>query len=34
VYIRRQSFMLDIRLLLVSFWITLRGRWESRGKKF
>jgi lipopolysaccharide/colanic/teichoic acid biosynthesis glycosyltransferase len=34
LYIRRQSFILDIRLLLVSFWITLRGRWESRGKKF
>jgi lipopolysaccharide/colanic/teichoic acid biosynthesis glycosyltransferase len=34
LYIRRQSFMLDIRLLLVSFWITFRGRWESREKKF
>ncbi len=34
IYVRRQSFWLDIRLLLLSFWITLRGKWESRGKKF
>jgi lipopolysaccharide/colanic/teichoic acid biosynthesis glycosyltransferase len=34
VYIRRQSFWLDVRLILLSFWITFRGRWETRGKKF
>jgi lipopolysaccharide/colanic/teichoic acid biosynthesis glycosyltransferase len=34
VYIRRQSFWLDIRLILLSFWITFRGTWETRGKKF
>lgn len=34
LYIRRRSFMLDVRLILVSFWITLRGTWESRGRKF
>jgi lipopolysaccharide/colanic/teichoic acid biosynthesis glycosyltransferase len=34
VYIRRQSFWLDIRLILLSFWITARGTWESRGPKF
>jgi lipopolysaccharide/colanic/teichoic acid biosynthesis glycosyltransferase len=34
LYIRRQSFMLDVRLILLSFWITFRGTWESRGKKF
>ena len=34
VYIRRQSFWLDLRLILLSFWITARGRWEARGSKF
>ena len=32
-YIRRQSFCLDVRLILLSFWITFRGRWEARGRK-
>jgi len=34
LYIRRQSFLLDFKLIALSFWISLRGRWESRGKKF
>jgi lipopolysaccharide/colanic/teichoic acid biosynthesis glycosyltransferase len=34
VYVRRQSFWLDVRLILLSFWITFRGAWETRGKKF
>jgi lipopolysaccharide/colanic/teichoic acid biosynthesis glycosyltransferase len=34
VYIRRQSFGLDLRLVMLSFWITFRGTWEARGKKF
>jgi lipopolysaccharide/colanic/teichoic acid biosynthesis glycosyltransferase len=34
VYIRRQSFWLDVRLILLSFWITFRGTWETRGRKF
>jgi len=33
VYIRRQSFWLDIRLILLSFWITFRGAWERQGSK-
>jgi len=33
LYQRRVSFCLDLRLILVSFWITLRGRWENRGPK-
>ncbi len=33
VYVRRASFCLDLRLVLLSFWITLRGRWEHRGPK-
>ena len=34
LYIRRQSFGLDIRLILLSFWITFRGAWERKGSKF
>ena len=34
VYVRRRSFWLDIRLILLSFWISLRGTWEHRHRKF
>jgi lipopolysaccharide/colanic/teichoic acid biosynthesis glycosyltransferase len=34
LYISRQSFWLDIRLIALSFWITFRGKWETRAKKF
>lgn len=34
LYISRQSFWLDVRLILLSVWITLRGTWEVPGKKF
>ena len=34
VYARRASFWLDVRLILLSFWITFRGKWEDRGSKF
>ena len=33
VYIRTQTFWADVRLILVSFWVTLRGGWEVRGRK-
>lgn len=33
LYIRRRSFALDLRLIVLSFWITFRGRWEHRGSK-
>lgn len=33
LYQRRASLGLDLRLILMSFWITLRGRWEDRGPK-
>jgi len=33
LYIRRQSFWLDLKLVVLSFWITFRARWESREKK-
>ena len=34
LYIRKQAFSLDLRLIMLSFWITFRGTWEARGKKF
>jgi lipopolysaccharide/colanic/teichoic acid biosynthesis glycosyltransferase len=34
VYIKRQSLALDVRLIVLSFWITARGTWEKRGRKF
>ena len=33
LYIKRQSFLLDLKLIVVSFWITFRGKWESRAEK-
>jgi lipopolysaccharide/colanic/teichoic acid biosynthesis glycosyltransferase len=33
LYIRRAGMWLDLKLILQSFWITLRGRWEHRGPK-
>jgi lipopolysaccharide/colanic/teichoic acid biosynthesis glycosyltransferase/VanZ family protein len=33
LYIRRRSFALDLRLIGLSFWITCRGKWESREPK-
>ena len=32
-YIENQSFWLDLKLIFLSFWITFRGKWESREKK-
>jgi lipopolysaccharide/colanic/teichoic acid biosynthesis glycosyltransferase len=34
LYIKRRGFGLDVGLILLSFWITFRGRWEHRGDKF
>lgn len=33
VYLRRAGLWLDLRLILLSFWITARGRWEDRDRK-
>jgi lipopolysaccharide/colanic/teichoic acid biosynthesis glycosyltransferase len=33
IYTRHDGFWLDVRLILLSFWITFRGRWEHRGDK-
>jgi lipopolysaccharide/colanic/teichoic acid biosynthesis glycosyltransferase len=34
LYIRRWSFWLDVRLIALSFWISLRGTWEHEKKKW
>lgn len=33
LYIKKMSFWFDLKLIFMSFWITFRGRWESRQKK-
>jgi lipopolysaccharide/colanic/teichoic acid biosynthesis glycosyltransferase len=33
LYIKKQTFWLDMKLIFLSFWITLGGKWESREKK-
>jgi lipopolysaccharide/colanic/teichoic acid biosynthesis glycosyltransferase/VanZ family protein len=32
-YIKKMSFWLDLELIFLSFWITFRGKWESREDK-
>lgn len=34
IYATSQSLWLDIRLIFISLWITLRARWEAREKKY
>ena len=33
LYIRKQTFWLDMKLIVLSFWITFKGKWESRQRK-
>jgi len=33
LYIKKRSFCFDLKLIFLSFWITFRGKWESREKK-
>ena len=33
VYIRRRSMWLDVRLIALSLWVSLTGRWETRQNK-
>ena len=33
LYMKRAGFCLDVRLIVLSFWITGRGQWEARGRK-
>jgi lipopolysaccharide/colanic/teichoic acid biosynthesis glycosyltransferase len=32
-YIKNQSFLLDLKLIILSFWITFRGKWQTRQSK-
>ncbi|MFI5178476.1 MAG: sugar transferase [Vicinamibacterales bacterium] len=33
LYLKRAGFCLDVKLIVLSFWITGRGQWEARGRK-
>ncbi len=33
LYIKRQPFWFDLKLIALCFWITLRAKWEHRGQK-
>jgi lipopolysaccharide/colanic/teichoic acid biosynthesis glycosyltransferase len=33
LYVRRQNVVLDLKLIVVSCWISLRLQWEDRGRK-
>ena len=33
IYAGSQSLLLDMRLILLSLWITFRARWEAKGSK-
>ena len=33
LYLRRAGLCVDLVLIITSFWITARGRWEHRGRK-
>ncbi|HEY7472647.1 MAG TPA: sugar transferase [Gemmatimonadota bacterium] len=33
LYIRRRTFWLDVRLIALSLWVSLSGRWETRQNK-
>jgi lipopolysaccharide/colanic/teichoic acid biosynthesis glycosyltransferase len=34
LYVNRRSWCLDLRLILLSFWISVLGTWEARGRKY
>ena len=33
LYVRKMTFWLDMKLVLLALWVTLRGRWEGWGQK-
>ena len=33
LYVQKLTFALDVRLIVLSFWISFRGKWETRGSK-
>ena len=34
LYVEKGTFWLDVRLILLSFWISVQGTWEVRGRKY
>ena len=32
LYIKRRTFWVDLKLIVLSIWISVRGKWESRKK--
>jgi lipopolysaccharide/colanic/teichoic acid biosynthesis glycosyltransferase len=34
LYLKKQSLWFDLKLIGLSLWITIQGKWEARGKKF
>jgi len=34
LYVNRRSWKLDLQLILLSFWISVLGTWEARGRKY
>jgi lipopolysaccharide/colanic/teichoic acid biosynthesis glycosyltransferase len=34
LYVNRRTWCLDLRLILLSFWISVLGTWEARGRKY
>jgi lipopolysaccharide/colanic/teichoic acid biosynthesis glycosyltransferase len=34
LYVKRRTLWLDARLILLSFWISVLGTWEARGRKY
>jgi len=34
LYVSKRTWLLDVRLILLSFWISLHGTWEARGRKY
>ena len=34
IYVEHGSWLLDARLILLSFWISFLGTWEARGRKY
>ena len=34
LYVAKRTALLDVRLILLSFWISVLGTWEKRGRKY
>lgn len=34
IYVQKRSWWLDVRLILISFWISVQGAWEARDRKY